>query len=162
MTIWFKPTGWRPADVKEKYPVKSADTTNFVKYDTPASKALKIWSWTQFLVLFAMVFHLLYKIADIGSPGIFIYGAFLFLMVYSYTTLMDRDPNALWLEGIKSAIGLGVIYSTGSWFLLDEIFAGGTVLVAAYQGLSVLVVGWFVLKEIGWEENSQQVERIEG
>ena len=106
-----------------------------------------------------MVFHLLYKIADIGSPGIFIYGAFLFLMVYSYTTLMDRDPNALWLEGIKSAIGLGVIYGTGSWFLLEDVFVGGTVLVGGYQVLSFLVVGWFVSKEIGWSYQKQEMER---
>ena len=160
LTIWFKPTGWRPADVKAKYPIVSANPKDFVKYDTPASTALKVWSWTQFLVLLGMVFHLLYKVADIGSPSVFIYGAFLFLMVYSYTTLMDRDPNALWLEGIKSAIGIGIIYSTGNWFLLDDVFAGGTVLVGAYQVLSFLVVSWFVSKEIGWSFSEREMERV--
>ena len=161
LTIWFKPTGWRPADVAAKYPENKTPYKEIVKYDTPASKALKVWTWTQFLVLVGMVFHLLYKIVDIGSPVMFIYGAFLFLMVYSYTTLMDRDPNAIWLEMVKSAIGLGVIYVTGSWFLLDEVFVGGTVLVAAYQVLSVLMVAWFVSKEIGWGRDGA-LESIEG
>ena len=150
--IWFMPTGWRPADVAEKYPVSSAKSNEFVKYNTVASKGLQIWTWTQFLVLVAMVFHLLYKLVAIGTPDMFLYGGFLYLAVFSYTTLMDRNPMALWLELIKSAFGLGIIYATGEWFLLDSIIPFGTVLVAAYQILSVLVVGWFVTKEIKTEQ----------
>ncbi len=152
--IWFMPTGWRPADVIEKYPVSSAKPKQFIKYDTPASNGLKIWTWVQFLVLVGMVFHLLYQLVEIGTPNMFIYGAFLYLMVYSYTTLMDRDPNALWLELIKSIIGLGIIFSIGEWFHLDQIVPFGTVFIAAYQVISVLVVGWFVYKEIGWKGES--------
>jgi len=161
LTIWFKPTGWRPADVAAKYPLSKADPKAFVKYDTPASTALKVWTWIQFIVLLGMVFHLLYKIVDMGSPAMFIYGGFLFLMIYSYTTLMDRDTNAIWMEGIKSVLALGIIYTTGGWFLIDEVFAGGTVLVAAYQVVSPLVVAWFVMKEIGWARDSA-LERVEG
>ena len=161
LTIWFKPTGWRPADVAAKYPVRKANHQEFVKYDTPASTGLKIWTWIQFVVLLGMVFHLLYKIVDMGSPAMFIYGVFLFLMIYSYTTLMDRDPNALWMEAVKSIIGLGIIYATGGWFLMEEILTGGTVLVAAYQVISALVVAWFVVKEIGWERDGA-LERVEG
>ena len=161
LTIWFKPTGWRPADVAAKYPVRKANHQAFVKYDTPASTGLKIWTWIQFVVLLGMVFHLLYKIVDMGSPAMFIYGVFLFLMIYSYTTLMDRDPNALWMEAVKSIIGLGIIYATGGWFLMEEILTGGTVLVAAYQVISALVVAWFVVKEIGWARD-ETFERVEG
>lgn len=146
--IWFMPTGWRPADVAEKYPVPSAKPNQFVKYDTVASKNLKIWTWTQFLVLVAMVFHLLYKLVDIGTPNMFIYGGFLYLAVFSYTTLMDRNSIALWLEIFKSTFALGVIYSTGGWFLIDSIIPFGTILVAVYQIVSVLVVGWFVMNEV--------------
>lgn len=154
--IWFMPTGWRPADVKEKYPVPAADVNHFVKYDTAASPALKIWSWIQFLVLLFMVFHLLFKIMEIGSPAVFIYGAFMYLMVYSYTTLMDRDPNAIWLETIKSILGLGIIYTTGTWFGIEALIGGGTVLMAAYMVLSVMIVAYFVMKEIGWGKASWQ------
>lgn len=150
--IWFMPTGWRPADVMEKYPIISADSKQFVKYDTVASSSLKIWTWVQFLVLVLMVFHLLYMLVDIGNPNIFVYGAFMFLMVYSYTTLMDRDSNAMWLEIIKSVFGLTIIFSNGNWFLLDSILPYGTVLVATYQIISVVMVAWFVFKEIGWRE----------
>ena len=161
--IWFMPTGWRPADVKAKYPVASADPKNFIKYNTPASKTLTTWSWTQFGILLFMVFHLLYKIVEIGTPGVFIYGGFMFLMVYSYTTLMDRDSNAIWMEAVKSVLGLLIIFISGSWFGLDQMIPGGTILIAAYFVLSALVVAYFVMKEIGWDGvGTQSAERIEG
>ena len=149
--IWFMPTGWRPADVAEKYPVESAKPNKFVKYNTAASKNLKVWTWIQFLVLVAMTFHLLYKLVAIGTPNIFIYGGFLYFAVFSYTTLMDRNPIALWLELAKSIIGLVIIDFTGGWFLIDTMIPFGTILVAAYQVASVLIVAWFVKNEISTE-----------
>ena len=56
-------------------------------------------------------------------------------------------PNMLLLK-----LGLGIIYGTGEWFSLDSIFPYGTALVAAYQVVSVLVVAWFVLKEMKEEQ----------
>jgi len=143
--IWLMPTGWRPPDVAERFPITSAKSDQFVKYNTPASSGLKIWTWIQFLVLVAMVFHLLYQLVEIGSPHMFIYGAYLYLVVYSYTTLMDRGRHALWLEAIKSVIGMVIIYSLGKWFLLDRILPYGTAIVAAYQVLSLIIVWRFVM-----------------
>lgn len=156
MRIWFMPTGWRPADVAEKYPIVTADPNNFKKYDTPASKNLKIWTWTQFTMLLFMIFQLLIQIETIGTPAVFVYGMFLYLMVYSYTTLMDRDPNAIWLEAVKSIIGLGIIFNMGSWFHLDELLAGGSMIMAAYMVFSAAIVAQFVLKEIGWNQEKEQ------
>lgn len=157
LRIWFMPTGWRPADVKEKHPIIAADVQQFVKYNPPTSTALKTWSWIQYFVLFFMIGHLLINIADIGSPGVFIYGGFLFLVIYSYTTLMDKDSNAIWLEAIKSIVGLVIIYQTGDWFLIDTLVVGGTALVAGYFIISALAVAYFVIYEIGWKEATHEV-----
>ena len=49
--IWFMPTGWRPKDVIEKYPVQIIDDVyNFKKYKTPASTPLQLWSSIQLLI----------------------------------------------------------------------------------------------------------------
>ena len=158
LRIWFMPTGWRPADVIEKYPINYADSKAFEKYDTTASPALKVWTWIQFLVMNLFMAHMLLKIADIPRVDLFIYGAFMFLMIYSFTTLMDRDPNAIWMETLKSLVGLAIIYLTGSWFLMDDLFVGGTLFAAVYMVISALVVAWFVVYEIGWEGQSSEVE----
>ena len=146
--IWFMPTGWRPEDVKEKYPVKSVDPYQLIKYDTDASIAIKSWSWIQFIMLLIMLFHLLFMIVEIGSPQIYIYGLFMFLCVYSYTTLMDLKASAMWLEIVKSGIGLLIIFQTGSWFSIDAILPIGTILFGAYLILSAVVVAYFVLTEL--------------
>ena len=105
--------------------------------------------------------HLLLKIADIPEVDLFIYGAFMFLMIYSFTTLMDRDPNAIWMEAVKSTVGLAIIYLTGSWFMMDDLFAGGTIFAAVYMVVSALAVAWFVVYEIGWG-NPSGVEKVQG
>ncbi len=150
--VWFMPTGWRPVDVIDKYPLPSSKPETFVKYDPPSSPALRVWSWIQYFVMNALVIHLLLKIANIPEADIFIYGAFLFIVIYSFTTLMDRDPNAIWMEALKSIVGLAIIYITGDWFLLDTLVPGGTILLAVYFVISALVVAYFVLYEIGWKK----------
>jgi len=143
---------WRPEDVKEKFPLSSANPYEFTKYDTEASKSLKAWSWFQFGVLLFMLFQLLFQIVEIGTPNVFIYGGFLFFMVYSYTTLMDRDPSAFLLENVKAIMGLLIIFNTGSWFKIDSVIPGGSYIIAAYLIISALVVAYFVYNDIGLDQ----------
>ena len=150
--IWFMPTGWRPADVAEKYPVVSADPKNFVKYDTEASFPLKIWSWFQFAMLLMMTFHLLYAIVAIGSPSIFMYGLFLFFMVYCYTSLMDRNPNTIWMEIVKVVFGFSILFQFEGWFGVDDIVNGGSFFMFFYLIASFIVVGYFVFFDIRVEK----------
>lgn len=147
--IWFMPTGWRPEDVIDKYPVVSSRSDRFVKYDTEASQRLKIWSWIQFIILLLMVVHLLFFIGQLSGQSALLYGAYLFMSVYSYTSLMDMDPHSLAFEIIKSSLGIAIIFSTGNWFLLDQWIAGGSIAVMIYMVFSVAVVGYFVVFEIG-------------
>ncbi|MEQ1623710.1 MAG: sterol desaturase family protein, partial [Sediminibacterium sp.] len=115
--IWLMPTGWRPADVAEKYPVfKIEDPYHFEKYDTKNSTAFSVWIWFQLLVLLALVSYLFGNIAQIGNPGIFLYGAFIFLFVYSYTEQMDQSIHAWIWDSLKTIFGLTILIQTGDWF----------------------------------------------
>ncbi|MCB0520178.1 MAG: sterol desaturase family protein [Lewinellaceae bacterium] len=149
LRIWFMPTGWRPADMAEKYPVNIVDDfTTFSKYETKPSQPLLLWSWVQLGITLALMFYLFNRIAGIGMPGIFIYGAFLFVSVFSYTTLMDKSRWALATEAVRAAFGLGLIWWQGmDWFGLNELLPGGAYLLAVYFGLSLAVVGYFVKTE---------------
>ncbi len=153
MRIWFMPTGWRPEDVKDRTPVSYATTDSFVPYDTRPTSLLIGWSWFQFVMLSAMTFHLLLQIATIGQPEVFFYGAYLFLMVYSYTTLMDRDKSAVWLELCKSCIGIFIIYRMGSWFGIDQLIPGGTSIVLIYHITSAVVTAYLVKFDLLLDQN---------
>ncbi len=146
--LWMMPTGWRPKDVEEKYPIEyTVDPFTQVKYNTPASLALHLWSWFQYVTVTLLMLHLMLLIADISSLQLFLYGGFLFWMIYSYTSLMDRDRNAIWMEMIKSIFGFGVIYFTGDWFSIGEWIPGGNGVIMFYLIISVLIVSFFVLIE---------------
>ena len=123
LRIWLMPTGWRPADVAEKYPVyKIENVYNFEKYNPKSSTALNVWSWVQLIMILLFISYLFGNIASIGSPDIFIYGGFVFISIYAFTELMDRNPYALVWESIKSMFGITIIYYQGDWFGASSIF----------------------------------------
>src|SRR6185436_14867293 len=67
-TLWFKPTGYRPADVAEKYPVhKIEDVYHFEKYDTRTSPLFNAWTWVQLLFTLVIIAYLFGQIAYINN-----------------------------------------------------------------------------------------------
>ncbi|MFT4854893.1 MAG: alkylglycerol monooxygenase [Algoriphagus sp.] len=159
--IWFMPLGWRPADVAEKHPVeKIEDVYNFEKYSPLLSPNLMRWSIFQFLMLVFYVFFLFGNIATIGIPGIFIYGAFVFLTVYAYTELMDKDSKAWIWESLKSIAGLGIILSTGDWFGLNASVPFGSYMLIMILVASPLVVVWFCKTEIQGVQTQKKMVSI--
>lgn len=145
--IWFMPTGWRPDDVAARYPVnKIGDVYHFQKYAPRASTALQVWTWVQLVVLLLLISYLFGNIAAIGKPDMFIYGLFIFLMVYAYTDLMDRNPAAIVTESMKCALGLYMVWSTGDWFGISAKFPHAGAVVVVYLLASLLVTAYFVLR----------------
>jgi alkylglycerol monooxygenase len=149
--IWFMPTGWRPADVAEQYPVFAvSDVFQMKKYDPPASRALKAWSWVQLFFNYFLLIYFFAFIGKIGAPGIFYYGGFIFLAVFAYTELMDRNPHARFFELAKSALGLYLILRDGGdWFgAREHVGAWYVYAVGAYMVVSATAVLLFVELEI--------------
>ena len=152
-SIWFMPTGWRPSDVAEKYPVyKIEDVYHFEKFDTKNSTLFNIWIWIQLIVLFGFVTHFFGHIAEIGSPGMFIYGGFIFLFVYAYTEQMDKSSSAWIWEILKSSSGFCIIFLSGDWFGLNKIMSGMSLIIALYLLASTLISFYFQITESKQQE----------
>lgn len=148
LRIWFMPTGWRPADVAEKYPVyKIEDVYHFEKYDTKTTTFISAWIWVQLVMLLILVSYFFGNIATIGSPGMFVYGGFVFIYVYAYSELMDGNKYALLWEVLKSAIGICVIFYLGDWFGSNIFFPWISNMLIAYFVLSAAVTGWLVFSK---------------
>ena len=145
-TIWFKPTGWRPENFEERYPVpKIKDVYAFEKYNSSHSKKLVYWSVLQALITLVFVSYLFNNIATIGMPNIFIYGAFLFLTIYSYTELMDTRSSAVFWEGLRLLFGIAIILRFGDWFGLNNLTPFGNYSILGYLVFSLLATVYFVL-----------------
>jgi alkylglycerol monooxygenase len=160
--IWIMPTGWRPADVAEKYPVhKINDVYNMQKFDTKASLSLHVWSWVQIIMALLFISYLFGNIASINALNayyIYIYGVFIFLSVYAYTDLMDRNKYAIVWEIIKNSLGIAIILQTGDWFGAAALSSFIKYVVGAYFLLSTVVTLWFVMKHA--KEDQQRVAMV--
>lgn len=145
--IWFMPTGWRPADVAQQYPLlKIEDVYDFKKYAPESSKGLQTWSFLQLVFLLFFVSYLFGHIAMIGSPGIFFYGLFIFLYIYALTSLMDADKLAPVWEGLKFITGIYLIYSTGGWFGAEKYHAAIPYAVGAYLAAAMYLSTSFSIR----------------
>ena len=146
-TLWFKPTGYRPADVAEKYPVyKIEDVYQFNKYAPIASAGLQVWSWVQITLTLVFISYLFGNIAAINAMNsgfIYAYGAFIFLTVYAYTELMDRNPYAIFWEAAKNIYALAIIFHYGSWFGASQFFPWIDYVLITYFITATVVSGWF-------------------
>jgi alkylglycerol monooxygenase len=146
LRIWFMPTGWRPADVAAKYPVHKIDNVyQFKKYTGYQSKWLMRWSWVQLIILLLLTAYFFGNIAHIGTPGIFIYGLFLFVYVYAATELMDGNNYAWIWDIIKNMFGVTVIFLFGGWFGASTFAATISYMLLVYFALAGFIAIW-VLK----------------
>ena len=145
LTIWFQPTGWRPANFEEKYPVaKITNVYQFTKYGSQHSKLLLYWSLFQLFLTLGLVSILYLSIANLSLDNIFIYAFFIFISVYSYTELMDTNKFAMLWETIRFTYGIGVVVTLGNWFQIDQLIPYGTYLVMAFISISFFGTLYFV------------------
>jgi sterol desaturase/sphingolipid hydroxylase (fatty acid hydroxylase superfamily) len=145
LTIWFQPTGWRPANFEEKYPVaKITNVYQFTKYGSQHSKLLLYWSLFQLFLTLGLVSILYLSIANLSLDNIFIYAFFIFISVYSYTELMDTNKFAMLWETIRFTYGIGVVVTLGNWFQIDQFIPYGTYLVMAFISISFFGTLYFV------------------
>ena len=151
LTLWFKPTGYRPADVDAAYPVyKIENVYQFEKYSTPSSPAFTAWAWTQLVFLLLFISYLFGSIAAINSLNasfIYWYGAFIFIYVFSLTELMDRNKMAIIWEFLKTGLGLGLIFWQEDWFGLSTYVPQASTFIMGYLLFSLFSSSWFYQKQ---------------
>lgn len=148
LRIWFMPTGWRPLDMMEKYPVTTIkDVYQFKKYGPQVSMALQGYAIFQLLVSTALLLFMFYNYGEIGFKQLLVFGAFVFIGIYGYTALMDKKPYALWIELVRSVAGMVVVVLTGDWFGINAFFGYGSILVFLYFTVTLIAGIYFTIFE---------------
>lgn len=155
--IWLMPTGWRPADVKEKYPVQIIeDPYGYKKYRTFDSKWMSGLSIFHFVIHLMLILWMFYNYGEIGFQNLLIAGGIVFLGIFSYTSLMDGSKYTVIFEIIRTGLGLFVIMTTGDWFGLNLVFGLGSFFVGGYFILSLIITTYILFisdrKEFGKPE----------
>ncbi|MGJ7528356.1 lysoplasmalogenase family protein [Variovorax sp. GB1P17] len=55
LRVWFKPPGWRPADVAARFPKPAFDITKVTRYEPPVSAGVQWFAGLQFVLMLAGV-----------------------------------------------------------------------------------------------------------
>jgi len=116
LILWFMPTGYRPKDVVEKYPIdKIDDVHNFDKYSPPTNKLVTSWVLFQWLSTNVLVFFYLSNFSKFTTQQSLIFGGIIFLSIFSYSAVMDGFKWAYKLEIIRNILCL-CLFITPSQF----------------------------------------------
>jgi sterol desaturase/sphingolipid hydroxylase (fatty acid hydroxylase superfamily) len=121
--IWFMPTGWRPVDVKEKFPLlEVTNPEKQSKYNTNNSRGLYAYSWTQLVITHLLLFHLLIIFSSHSNTMNYLYAVVLLLSVFSFTSMLDNSNYAFIAELLKASLVFVLLFIQNlSWYGLQGI-----------------------------------------
>ena len=106
--VWFRRTGWRPADVATAFPKQHADLKQFKKYDPPISPARRNYVMTQFGVVILTALLISEAFATVGAGVIFVPCILLWTQLYTLGLLNENRPYAARFESLRLVVVLPV------------------------------------------------------
>ena len=102
--IWFRRTGWRPADVAEQFPKSRADLSTFVKFDPQLEPGLKAYVLFQFLIVLGQALYVSGLFATASVSTVLIPCVLLWSHVYMLGVLNEARPYAVQFEIVRLVI----------------------------------------------------------
>lgn len=113
--IWFKPPGWRPTDVAERFPKSEFDVQRapFQPWHPPAWRPYVL---LQFVTLLNTTAHFLVASRFMSGIEAAAYAAWIALGLWSLGALLQHRSGARWIELTRQSATLaGIVYSQ-TWF----------------------------------------------
>lgn len=138
--IWFMPTGWRPEDVKCKYPLKERTK---IKYDTPISLPLVLWSFFQLFITSIFMFHFLYLFPDNSTQMNYLYAGIILIHVFSFTSSLDQKNYSIFAEFSKIILGFYLVSQNNyTWFDISNALLS-LIFLYSFISLSLTIIFYF-------------------
>ena len=136
--IWFMPTGWRPDDVKLKYPIKKIlNPYDQKKYNPYNSMNYIIFSWIEYFFASIMMFHLFIVFDNQPLNLNYLYAGYIFVYIFIYSSILDNKKSFKIYGLIKLFLFSSILfYQNASWFGLSFEM---TILFGSYILLSSLI-----------------------
>ena len=152
LILWFMPTGYRPKDVVEKYPIdKIDDVHNFDKYSPPTNKLVTSWVLFQWLSTNVLVFFFLSNFSKFTTQQSLIFGGIIFLSIFSYSAVMDGFKWAYKLEIIRNilCLFLFIIPSQFEFYSVNLIYVFFfAVIYFSVGAVSSIVLNWSLKEKL--------------
>ena len=139
--IWFRRTGWRPADVEAAHPKGHSDLAKFKKFDPRIGTGMRRYVMFQFIAAILMTLLISKLYVGGGLRAVSVLCLLLWTQLYALGQLNQGRPNAhaLMLEMLRlvAVNGLGVLALNYSEF---SVSATGWIWASLYTATSLLWV----------------------
>jgi sterol desaturase/sphingolipid hydroxylase (fatty acid hydroxylase superfamily) len=139
LRIWFMRTGWRPADVAERYPQAKPDLSRFIKFEVPLGLAQKWYAGLQFALYVVAGTWLLGSGDKASLTGLWLAWAWMAFGLYAIGTWLENRPWARWLELARLALNWPALWAGAALGLLP-MGAIGWGLLGLYSLVSLLAL----------------------
>ncbi|HSM30090.1 MAG TPA: hypothetical protein VK854_05265, partial [Woeseiaceae bacterium] len=96
--IWFRRTGWRPADVEERFPRRPVDLVAFERFDPPVPRAMRRYVLAQFGIAIAATLGIAALFATSGAMVVLLPCVMLWVLLYTLGLLNEGRPYAVRFE----------------------------------------------------------------
>ena len=107
LTLWWRPTGYRPDDVALKYPrTKINIKSPFKKYNPEMSFFKKAWALFQWLCITVLLLFLLSNYESFSSSQALFMGGLIMISIFGFTSLMDGYEWSYNFELGRNFLGL--------------------------------------------------------
>ena len=133
IAVWFRRTGWRPADVAEAFPKRPVDLEQFSKFDPQISSARRLYVMVQFGVVILSALLISEAFATMGAQVIFVPCVLLWAQLYTLGLLNEDRPYAARFELLRIFVVLPI-----GLFALDASLLTMTPIVWVVVGLYAL------------------------
>jgi sterol desaturase/sphingolipid hydroxylase (fatty acid hydroxylase superfamily) len=116
--VWFRRTGWRPADVEAEYPKARADLDHFSKFDARPGPGLRAYVLAQFLVALAVALGISAWFAEAGLEAVLVPCLLLWAQLWTIGLLNEGRRYAVRAELVRLLLvvpaGMALI-GGGNW-----------------------------------------------
>ena len=99
--IWFRRTGWRPADVAERYPRQNIDVAHFTKFDPPVTRAIRYYVLMQFAVAIALILWIGERFAADGANAVLVPCIGLWTLLLTLGLLSEGRAHSRTIEALR-------------------------------------------------------------
>jgi alkylglycerol monooxygenase len=107
LSLWWRPTGYRPDDVALKFPrTKVSTEAPFEKYNPEMSFFNKAWALFQWLCITALLLFLLSTYPSFSPLQALLLGGLIIISIFGFTSLMDGYQWAYVFELGRNLLGL--------------------------------------------------------
>ncbi|MBJ2249922.1 sterol desaturase family protein [Pseudomonas sp. MF6784] len=137
LRIWFMRTGWRPADVKAKYPLAKPDLSQFRKFEVPLDARQQIYIALQFAAYVGLGSYLMNVGEGMPTAALVLGWSVMALGLFTLGVALENRPWVLKAELLRLGLNVPLVWLAplvGLW----PASALGWPGLASYSLLSVI------------------------